>query len=273
MIFDTINLSRFAHLFSSIQSLVRFLTPWTLFRVLFCNLWSHWCRCCPLLLPTSRENLSSAVVDFFKHKNVFITGATGFVGVAIIEKLLYAIPDIGKIYILLRAKNGKTLERRLEDIHRNSVFNRLRQLGMEERLQKIVSIEGDIGEPGFGISDESLKTLQDNVNIVIHSAATLDFFTSLHMAEKINLQGTIGAANLASQMKNLKAFVHVSSAYANSFLKEVKEELYMENERSQRVNVLLSTLSEEALKELEPKYVEISLWYVSRLYGYNLNSM
>lgn len=174
-------------------------------------------------------------------------------GVAIIEKLLRSMPDIGTIYILLRPKHGKTLERRMEDIHRNSVFNRMRELGIEERLKKIVSIEGDIGEPEFGISVANKKILQDNVHIVVHSAATLDFFDSLHTAEKINLQGTIGAANLASQMKNLMAFVHVSSAYANAFIKEVEEKLYMENEMSKRVSVLLATLSEDALKELEPR--------------------
>lgn len=206
-----------------------------------------------LTVNVFRENLSSPISAFFANKNVFITGATGFVGVTIIEKLLRSIPDIGTIYILLRSKRGKSLERRLEDIHRNSVFNRMREMGLEGRLQKIVSIEGDIGEPEFGISAENRRILEEQVHVVIHSAATLDFFDSLHMAEKINLQGTIGAAKLASQMKQLMAFVHVSSAYANAFVKEVEEKLYTENEMSKRVSVLLATLSEDALRELEPK--------------------
>lgn len=56
------------------------------------------------------------IPDFFAGKNIFITGATGFLGKALIEKLLRSAPKIGTIYILLRPKRGKGLDERLKTL-------------------------------------------------------------------------------------------------------------------------------------------------------------
>lgn len=54
-----------------------------------------------------------SIASFLAGKNVFITGGTGFLGTVLIERLLSATPDIGKIYLLVRAKNGFTPESRV----------------------------------------------------------------------------------------------------------------------------------------------------------------
>lgn len=64
------------------------------------------------------------IPDFFAGKNIFITGATGFLGKALIEKLLRSAPKVGTIYILLRPKRGKELDERLKTLinDRVSIF-------------------------------------------------------------------------------------------------------------------------------------------------------
>lgn len=62
-----------------------------------------------------------SVQDFYKGRNVLITGGTGFMGKVLIEKLLYSVPDIGKVYVLMRPKRGKSVAQRLEDIQRLAV--------------------------------------------------------------------------------------------------------------------------------------------------------
>lgn len=48
------------------------------------------------------------ICEFYSGKNVLITGATGFCGTVLVEKLLRSCGSIGKIYILVRRKkNGK----------------------------------------------------------------------------------------------------------------------------------------------------------------------
>ncbi|KAK4385235.1 Fatty acyl-CoA reductase 6, chloroplastic [Sesamum angolense] len=44
------------------------------------------------------------ILDFFQGKNIFITGATGFLGKALVEKLLRSTA-VGKIYVLIKAKD------------------------------------------------------------------------------------------------------------------------------------------------------------------------
>jgi fatty acyl-CoA reductase len=71
------------------------------------------------------DNGSSPVQDFFRGKDIFITGATGFLGMALIEKLLRVCPDVGTIYILVRPKKGKEVSDRLEELTKNLVSSKL----------------------------------------------------------------------------------------------------------------------------------------------------
>lgn len=66
--------------------------------------------------------MTSNVVEFYKNKNIFITGGTGFLGTALIEKILRSCPDVGTIYFLIRPKKDKTINERLEEFIRNSVI-------------------------------------------------------------------------------------------------------------------------------------------------------
>lgn len=54
------------------------------------------------------------------------------------------------------------------------VFDRVREMG-DDWKSKIVPVEGDIAEENLGISDEDWKMLQEGVEVVFHSAATVRF--------------------------------------------------------------------------------------------------
>ena len=45
---------------------------------------------------------ASSISEFFSNKNVFITGATGFVGQALIEKILRSCPEVNICFIIHR---------------------------------------------------------------------------------------------------------------------------------------------------------------------------
>lgn len=61
---------------------------------------------------TSDDRVS--IANFLDGKNVFVTGGTGFLGTVLIERLLNATPKIGKIYVLIREKNGYSPESRIK---------------------------------------------------------------------------------------------------------------------------------------------------------------
>lgn len=65
------------------------------------------------------------------------------------------------------------------------------------------------------LSPENYKMLTENVNVIINSAASVDFNARLDEAIRINVKGTLRMFELAKNTKNLDNFVHISTAYVN----------------------------------------------------------
>ncbi len=61
------------------------------------------------------EDGASEITEWYRGKNVFITGGTGFLGKVLLEKLLRTCP-VRRIYLLMRPKRGVDVNQRLEDI-------------------------------------------------------------------------------------------------------------------------------------------------------------
>ncbi|OAD57820.1 hypothetical protein WN48_01515 [Eufriesea mexicana] len=87
-------------------------------------------------------------------------------------------------------------------------------------------VAGDVGEENLGLSTTDRFTLIEDVQIVFHCAATLEFVADLKSTTNINLLGTRRVVQLCQEIRDLKALVHISSAYVNSMLNEVEERIY-----------------------------------------------
>jgi alcohol-forming fatty acyl-CoA reductase len=196
--------------------------------------------------------MASNVAEFYKNKNIFITGGTGFVGIALVEKILRSCPEVGKVYLLMRPKKGKEIQQRLEEFTKNPVFATLLEQQSNDIFKKLVAVAGDVGEENLGLSASDRLMLTSNINVVIHSAATLDFQASLKPTVFINLLGTRRVMDLCKDSKNLVSVVHISSAYVNSFLLETEEKLYPPPGDAEAVIQLAQTKTEEELTKLTP---------------------
>lgn len=117
----------------------------------------------------------------------------------------------------------------------------------KEIFKKLVPIQGDVGLEDLGISPADRQTLINNVNVIIHSAATLDFHEPLKPTVNTNLLGTRRVTQLAKETRNLSALVHVSSAYVNSYLVECDEILYAAPAVAEDIIEKTNTLSDEEL--------------------------
>lgn len=196
---------------------------------------------------------NNSVASFYKDSNVFITGGTGFLGMALIDKLLRSCPNIGKVYLLIRNKKNKSPADRLNDLVKDPVYEKLIEERGVDIFSKLVAVSGNVEDEGLGLSPDDRQLLMEKVHVVVHSAATLDFETPLKETIRTNLLGTRQVLELCREMTHLKAMVHVSSAYVNSNRKQAEEVLYPVKEEADKLISLSNTLTDEALNALTPK--------------------
>uniref|UniRef100_A0A1I8MDW3 Fatty acyl-CoA reductase n=2 Tax=Musca domestica TaxID=7370 RepID=A0A1I8MDW3_MUSDO len=161
---------------------------------------------------TKDGNDAGTIADFFAHKNIFVTGGTGFLGTVLIEALLDATPDIGTIYLLVRGKKNWDPNQRVRKLLTKPIFEKYD----EKTLAKVKPVVGELSEENFNFDDEILQELIENVNIIYHSAATIRFRSPLRTAIKTNLTGTMRTIELAKRLKNLSAYIYCSTAFCNS---------------------------------------------------------
>ncbi|CAH0404504.1 unnamed protein product [Chilo suppressalis] len=169
------------------------------------------------------ENVE-AIADYYNGAVILVTGGTGFVGKALLEKLLRSCPGIDTIYVLMRPKRGLTVEQRYKELLKNQVFDRIRAR-WPDRLSKLHPITGDVSAPKLGVSTEQAELLT-KVTTLFHSAATVRFTEPLPVATTLNVQGTASLLKLAEDMPGLKALVHVSTAYSNAPRSHIEETVY-----------------------------------------------
>ncbi|XP_052738909.1 putative fatty acyl-CoA reductase CG5065 [Bicyclus anynana] len=198
--------------------------------------------------------MAPTVAEFYEGKHVFITGATGFVGKALVEKLLRSCPGIQTIYLLMRPKKGMSGEDRLKELCNNLIFDYLRDK-QPECFMKVKLIAGDVLEEELGISNDDRQELQKNCNIVIHSAACVRFDKNLKDAVHMNTRGTLRVLKLAETMEKIEAFVHLSTAYCRCQLDELEEKLYPAAHDPEKLMDLLEWLDDDTLAYLEPKLI------------------
>lgn len=168
---------------------------------------------------------SPAMADFYAGKSVFLTGGSGFLGRLVVEMLLRTCPDIGNVYLVVRAKKGVRPEDRLKALVDVPLFDRLRA----ERpgaLDKVVVLPGDITALKLGLSDEHQDLLRREVAVVIHLAASVRFDDPFQKAVFTNLRSTREVCELAKGMVQLKSLVHVSTAYTNINRVPLEEVVY-----------------------------------------------
>jgi len=156
------------------------------------------------------------IVDGLAGTRIFVTGATGFVGTALVERLLRCVPDV-QLTLLIRDGRRTTAQRRLErEVLRNDCFDRLRSElganGFAEVAARVRAVSGDVGSDGLGLDDDGRAALSE-ADVVIHSAATVAFDSPLDRAVEINLMGPVRIAETLAELGASPHLVAVSTCY------------------------------------------------------------
>ena len=179
-----------------------------------------------------------SIVESLSGRRIFLTGATGFLGTALVERVLRTIPDAEVVLLVRAGRRASPAQRVQREIVRNDCFDRLRsELGdrfAEETSRRLIAVAGDVGQDGLGLDDEGRRLLASS-DVVVHSAATVSFDAPLDQAVEVNLLGPARVADALVEAcrehgRDVPHLISVSTAYvAGTHQGEAREELLDEN--------------------------------------------
>jgi fatty acyl-CoA reductase len=186
------------------------------------------------------------ITSLLEGKRILVTGATGFLGTALVERLLRSVPGCGVAVLVRPGRRATASARTQRDILRNDCFDRLRsELGdtFEETMTtRLVSVPGDISTDGLGLDEEGRAVLA-SCDVVVHCAATVAFDAPFDTAVEVNLLGPSRVAAAIGDVSRQRQesspgrtpthLVTVSTAYvAGTHQGEATESLSTEAARS-----------------------------------------
>ena len=152
-------------------------------------------------------------------KRIFITGATGFLGRVLVEKLLWSAPAIGKLLLLIRADRERGAEERLrQDVFGAALMDRLRARHGDDWdawvSNRVEAVFGDLGQDSFGLDRAGYARLCASIDMVVASAATVTFDERLDRSLELNTRGAGRTLALARDAGNVP-LLHVSTCFVS----------------------------------------------------------
>lgn len=196
------------------------------------------------------------IKEFYNGKTILMTGCTGFVGKVVLEKFLRCIPEVKRIFVLVRPKRGTApMDRIWKDIFSSECFDTIKyKPGFEQLVkEKVIPIEGDICKDLLAIKPAEREVLINELNVIINIAASVDFNDPIDEALQINYFGCVRMLELAKSCKNLAIYTHVSTCYVNcEKFGYIKEQIYDIPEDSEEVvRRIMAMTKEEQGKKLD----------------------
>ena len=150
-------------------------------------------------------------------KRVMLIGVTGFIGKVWLANTLMDLPEIGKLYLLIRRQKSSTAHKRFEKMIEGSpVFDPLFDK-YGDRLgallaEKIEVVEGDVSQPGVGLEPETAVRLRKDLDLIINSSGLTDFNPDLRDALAVNVDSTHHLIEFIRGSDHA-ALLHLSTCY------------------------------------------------------------
>jgi long-chain acyl-CoA synthetase len=150
-------------------------------------------------------------------KHIMLIGVTGFIGKVWLANTLMDLPEIGKIYLLIRRQKSNPAQGRFEKLLEESpVFDPLWQ-GHGENFARFIRdhvevVEGDVSQAGLGVASEIAETLRQKLDLIINSSGLTDFNPDLRDALATNVDAALNVLEFV-RASDHTGLLHLSTCY------------------------------------------------------------
>jgi long-chain acyl-CoA synthetase len=150
-------------------------------------------------------------------KRVLLIGVTGFIGKVWLANTLMDLPEIGKLYLLIRRQKSSVAQTRFEKMMEGSpVFDPLFQKYGDHLgallAEKIEVVEGDVAQPDIGLDAVTAARLRTDLDLIINSSGLTDFNPDLRDALAVNVDSTLHLIEFIRGSAHA-ALLHLSTCY------------------------------------------------------------
>ncbi|TWF40432.1 amino acid adenylation domain-containing protein/thioester reductase-like protein [Chitinophaga polysaccharea] len=127
-----------------------------------------------------RQPFDASVLE--RQSAILLTGATGFVGIHLLQELLDN--TAATVYCLVRARDE---HHALDKIHQ--AFATYHIPVQENTRHRIVAVVGDFAQSSLGIAEEAYRELAAKVEVIYHSGSSVNFIEPYSFMKKPNVDG------------------------------------------------------------------------------------
>ena len=150
-------------------------------------------------------------------KHVMLVGFTGFIGKVWLVNLLNDLPEVGRVYLLIRRQKSNPAVRRFEKVVEESpVFDKLHERYgaklAEFIANKVEVVEGDVSESGLGLATDVAARLLGKLDLIVNSSGLTDFNPDLRDALATNVDASMHILDFVRQSSHA-GLVHLSTCY------------------------------------------------------------
>jgi long-chain acyl-CoA synthetase len=172
----------------------------------------------PLVLFDDAKKIEGlSVRETLRGKQILLVGVSGFIGKVWLVNLLSDLPEVGKVFLLIRRQKSASAQRRFEKLVEESpAFDPLHERygeGLARFLsERIEVLEGDVGQPGLGLAPETRARLARTLDLVVNSSGLTDFNPDVRDALASNVAAVMHLLDFIRQCDHA-GLIHLSTCY------------------------------------------------------------
>ncbi|MFB6959412.1 amino acid adenylation domain-containing protein [Streptomyces sp. NPDC056309] len=157
-------------------------------------------------------------------REVLLTGASGFVGAFLLDRLLRRTG--ARVHCPVRGRDAAHA--------RQKVMRNLARFGLAttEAADRVECFPADLAEPGLGLEPGRAEELADTLDLVIHAAAQVNFLYPYEALRSANVEGTRQLVRLAAERAvpvHFFSTIAVLAGFGTAGVRHVDEDLPLDH--------------------------------------------